>query len=291
MRDDIASPGSLSSLVNGAPIETRHQPDHMDLDVASQDVSGQLLAPASESGLGSAWGFPANLAFMADAGQCLHEPAWLLGEDFDFSALDRGIYNPDIPGGDDPLQLGADQGRWPTSKDGPSSCGERSGQNSSETRRVVQSRWYTRPTVDCSVPRLSPASQDSRQVDEAYRAGLSNRLAPSPQDNALPSADFLVCRICISPITATGAGADDRLQNLCIKQYFAKFQPIFPIIHAHSFRPSSERALVLLSICSVGSLFIGSPGSQACGRAIFTKLNKAILASVFSQDSQACVWT
>jgi len=70
------------------------------------------------------------------------------------------------------------------------------------------------------------------------------------------------------------------VKNLCIKLYFAKFQPIFPLVHAASFRPSSESALVLLSICSLGALFVGSAGAFARGRAIFMKLNKAILASV-----------
>ncbi|UNI15992.1 hypothetical protein JDV02_002472 [Purpureocillium takamizusanense] len=68
-------------------------------------------------------------------------------------------------------------------------------------------------------------------------------------------------------------------KNLCIKLYFAKFQPVFPLVHAASFRPSSESALLLLSICSLGALFVGSAGAFARGRAIFMKLNKAILAS------------
>ncbi|KAK2468869.1 hypothetical protein H9L39_19461 [Fusarium oxysporum f. sp. albedinis] len=56
-------------------------------------------------------------------------------------------------------------------------------------------------------------------------------------------------------------------------------QPVFPIIHAPSFRPSSENALLLLSICSIGALFVGSANAAACGRKIFAKLNRAILAS------------
>lgn len=77
-------------------------------------------------------------------------------------------------------------------------------------------------------------------------------------DDALPSAEFL---------------------NLCIKLYFVKFNPIFPLIHAPSFRPSSENALILLSICSMGALFVGSPNATIQGRKIFQRLNKAILAS------------
>lgn len=62
--------------------------------------------------------------------------------------------------------------------------------------------------------------------------------------------------------------------------YFTKFNPVFPIVHAPTFRPSAKSSLLLLSICSVGSLFIGSPGATTHGERIFEMLNKAILASV-----------
>ncbi|KAF4335763.1 zinc finger rsv1 [Fusarium beomiforme] len=124
--------------------------------------------------------------------------------------------------------------------------------------KAIHSRWYTRPIPEPSPPQPLVGLMDQDEVDEEYRAGLSTRLAPNPQDIALPSADFL---------------------NLCVKLYFSKFQPLFPIIHSASFRPTSDRALVLLSMCSIGALFVGSDGAARCGRAIFTKLNKAILAS------------
>lgn len=62
--------------------------------------------------------------------------------------------------------------------------------------------------------------------------------------------------------------------------YFTRFHPIFPIVHAPTFRPSAKRSLLLISICSVGSLFLGSPYAVAQGNRLFERLNKAILASV-----------
>lgn len=62
--------------------------------------------------------------------------------------------------------------------------------------------------------------------------------------------------------------------------YFTRFNPTFPIVHAPTFRPSAKRSLLLLSICSVGSLFLGSSYAVAQGVRIFERLNKAILASV-----------
>lgn len=64
--------------------------------------------------------------------------------------------------------------------------------------------------------------------------------------------------------------------------YFTKFNPIFPVVHAPTFCPSPKRSLLLLSICSVGSLFLGSSFAAAQGVKIFERLNKAILASVLS---------
>jgi hypothetical protein len=62
--------------------------------------------------------------------------------------------------------------------------------------------------------------------------------------------------------------------------YFTKFGPIFPVIHSQTFRPTPKNSLLLLSICSIGSLLIGSKGTGAQGAKIFERLNKAILASV-----------
>ncbi|KAI1812823.1 fungal-specific transcription factor domain-containing protein [Poronia punctata] len=122
---------------------------------------------------------------------------------------------------------------------------------------AVQYNWYTTLTRD-----VYYESQDQLRgqdhIDEAYREGLKHKLRPCPSNPALPSSDFL---------------------NLCIKLYFVRFNPVFPVVHAPSFRPSSENALLLLSVCSVGALFMGSPAAAAQGRKIFQTLNKANLSS------------
>lgn len=62
--------------------------------------------------------------------------------------------------------------------------------------------------------------------------------------------------------------------------YFTGFDPVFPIVHAPTFRPSAKSSLLLLSICSIGSLFVGSSHAASQGMKIFETLNKAILSSV-----------
>ncbi|KAH7203446.1 hypothetical protein DER44DRAFT_867604 [Fusarium oxysporum] len=81
------------------------------------------------------------------------------------------------------------------------------------------------------------------------------------------------------PVHMPSAPLSDPEQNLCIKLYSAQLSPVFPLIRAPSFRPSSESALLLLSICSVGALFVGSPSAMSQGRRIFQVLDKAVLSS------------
>ena len=191
-----------------------------------------------------------------DLGLNAHEPSWLLGEDFDIDALNCSIdatisgwghTNP-VPSADQRRMYDAANTLYQiNSVSSPSTPGA-----------MVQQNWYTKVALEAPTRRNPSQPADQDQVDEAYRTDLSNRLRPRMSDDALPSADFL---------------------NLCIKLYFVKFNPIFPLIHAPSFRPSSENALILLSICSMGALFVGSRSAAAQGRKIFQRLNKAILAS------------
>ncbi|KAJ5360347.1 hypothetical protein N7517_009538 [Penicillium concentricum] len=95
-------------------------------------------------------------------------------------------------------------------------------------------------------------------TNESYRAGLSQKLRRPMEDEALPSSEQL---------------------NLFAKLYFHRFHPLLPVIHAPSFRPTAENSLLFLSICSIGSLFVGSSRAVAQGSRIFERLNKAILAS------------
>ncbi|KAI0202813.1 fungal-specific transcription factor domain-containing protein [Astrocystis sublimbata] len=128
----------------------------------------------------------------------------------------------------------------------------------SDLAPAVQYNWYATLTRDVVCYDSPEQLQGKDHIDEAYREGLRYKLQPCPSNTALPSADFL---------------------NLCIKLYFVRFNPVFPIVHAPSFRPSSENAILLLSVCSVGALFMGSATAAAQGRKIFQTLNKANLSS------------
>ena len=65
-----------------------------------------------------------------------------------------------------------------------------------------------------------------------------------------------------------------------MQAYFTNFQPILPIIHAPTFKPHARNGLLLLSICCVGSLFLGSTRATSHGISLFERLNKAVLTSV-----------
>ncbi|KAJ5751446.1 uncharacterized protein N7511_008411 [Penicillium nucicola] len=77
-------------------------------------------------------------------------------------------------------------------------------------------------------------------------------------DQSLPSADFL---------------------NLCLQMFLTRFNPIFPIIHVPTFRLSSNKPLLHMAMCTLGSLFLGSPQAKNMGQRMFDRLHKASLAS------------
>ncbi|KAI1112420.1 fungal-specific transcription factor domain-containing protein [Nemania sp. NC0429] len=217
--------------------------------------TGQYVGAAFPDIPGSVFNTPTDLELL-DIGLNAHEPAWLLGSDFDLNALDFPLSNAisewghpnpdDVPSHQevhDPSNaLGPGKGHMPLCDLVP----------------AVQYNWYTTLTRDVVCDESTDQLYGQDQIDEAYREGLRCKLEPYPSNTALPSADFL---------------------NLCIKQYFVRFNPVFPIVHAPSFRPSSENAILLLSVCSVGALFMGSATAAAQGRKIFQMLNKANLSS------------
>ncbi|OJJ66954.1 hypothetical protein ASPBRDRAFT_59377 [Aspergillus brasiliensis CBS 101740] len=211
----------------------------------------------------------------AAAGMSLHDPvlqtdtdSWFLGADFDVNALDLSISSaisewaqlpssPHMSGSvglaEEPLHS------LPT----PYAKG-----NADDPRPAdsVRKRWFTclsPPEVNHFVYRgpkrpCGSFPQGRIDADDNYRAGLSQRLKPRMHDEALPSAEQL---------------------NLFAKLFFSRFHSLFPVIHAPTFRPTAENSLLFLSICSIGSLFVGSSHALAQGLRIFERLNKAILAS------------
>ncbi|RAH84559.1 hypothetical protein BO86DRAFT_441341 [Aspergillus japonicus CBS 114.51] len=140
---------------------------------------------------------------------------------------------------------------------------------------TVRRKWFTRLTVpeDMPAPQNSSGSrggevgQGNLAADENYRTGLSQRLQPRMHDEALPSAEQL---------------------NLFANQFFTRFHPLLPIVHVPSFKPTTENSLLFISICSVGSLFVGSSHAVAQGTRLFERLNKAILASWESVLARSC---
>lgn len=124
----------------------------------------------------------------------------------------------------------------------------------------LQQSWYT--YLDRADPIVSgdttPVPRQNQDVDDDYRQSLHRRLQIRVPDETLPSAEYL---------------------NLCMKKYFLRFHPVFPIVHTPTFRPSKTNAVLLLSICSIGSLLTGHPGAVPRGIRLFERLNKAILSN------------
>ncbi|PWY90297.1 hypothetical protein BO94DRAFT_574081 [Aspergillus sclerotioniger CBS 115572] len=202
------------------------------------------------------------------AGMSLHDSmlqvdpnTWFLGADFDVNVLDFSISSaisewaqlPPTPNMVGPAGL-AEESRRVLDED------------ESHPADIVRRRWFT-----CLSPpdlnrftyrdngRLNDSPHQGRiDADDNYRAGLSQRLKPRIHDEALPSVEQL---------------------NLFAKLFFSRFHSLFPVIHAPTFRPTAENSLLFLSICSIGSLFVGSSYAVAQGLRIFERLNKAILAS------------
>lgn len=122
----------------------------------------------------------------------------------------------------------------------------------------IQRSWHTF-AEGASLGYATPnGMREPYHIDERYYKTLIDRLQPRVQSSRLPSTTFL---------------------NLCIEAYFSNFHAIFPIIHAPSFRPHSHNGLLLLSICSIGSLFLGSSQAISHGIDMYERLNKCMLAS------------
>ncbi|OJI89186.1 hypothetical protein ASPTUDRAFT_60939 [Aspergillus tubingensis CBS 134.48] len=179
-------------------------------------------------------------------------PTWLATDDFDINALNAAIIaSTNLPA---LLQNSATMG--PIS-DPLLHTGESLPNGTEKFEDIVCRHWFTHPEAP-GTEHVLPDRESRATVDEPYRQGLTERLRYRVPTDPLPSTDFL---------------------NMCIQMYFAKFHPIFPVVHAPTFRPSTANALLLLSICSIGSLFLGSRHGISCGTRIFETLNKAILAS------------
>jgi hypothetical protein len=198
---------------------------------------------------------------------------WFLEDDFDVSALDFSITSTisewaQLPNFSTNSSLpSTDQGLFTPMQ---SSVPEIDHAHADED--TVKRKWFTHllPSMQKQPSQDFPATgqswQDQTNANESYRVGLSQKLRPRMEDEALPTSEQL---------------------NLFAKLYFHRFHPLLPVIHAPSFRPTAENSLLFLSLCSVGSLFVGSSRAVSQGARIFERLNKAILASWESFLSQS----
>ncbi|KIV77479.1 hypothetical protein PV11_09269 [Exophiala sideris] len=100
-------------------------------------------------------------------------------------------------------------------------------------------------------------------IDEVYRLDMASKLRPPLREEPLPSIDFL---------------------NLCIQLFFTRFNIILPLIHSPTFRPTKDNALLVLSICSAGSLSLGSEMAAKAGAMLFEICNKAVLAAPWERN-------
>ena len=171
-------------------------------------------------------------------------PSWLIDDDFDIGMLDTPIAA--------------------TMAELAPGClnAPRRSSTSDKSINSLKHLWFTRmndplPSLPASGA-ASPTPPAQVEVDESYRRALHRRLQVRPSDHSLPSSEFL---------------------NLCVRLYFARFSPVFPVVHAATFHPSATNSMLLLSICSVGSLFTGSVNAASQGVQIFERLNKAVLAT------------
>lgn len=176
-------------------------------------------------------------------------PSWLVDGDFHAGMLDTPLVTTMAE-----LKPG-----WHES---PYATMSASGNYNVKSAPSMKHLWFTpgleqQEDISTSGPATPPASQV--EVDDSYRQTLhQSLLIRAPHDQTLPSADFL---------------------NLCVRSYFSRFHPVFPVVHAPTFRPSKAKSMVLLSICSVGSLFTGSVHAIRQGVQIFERLHKAVLAN------------
>jgi len=187
-------------------------------------------------------------------------PSWSVGSDFNLQAVNASIAATIMQPGQ-LFQPTFEQFECPDEE----TVGLQAN-NQTRTLEAICRSWtsYVDPSLKSHAAHgtVTPVNEcefnERADVDEVYRTSLTRRLQPRPYDNSLPSTDFL---------------------NLCVQLYFAKFHAIFPIIHAPTFRPSMANSLLLISVCSIGSLFIGSTSATAQGVKIFETLNKCILNS------------
>lgn len=138
----------------------------------------------------NAWGSWTDLELF-DFGGNTYDPSWLVGRSFDINVLTSSISAAASPWVYGDFSANLTQSQLNERSDGGHNIEESIVDNNVRTQ--VRTRWHTRPLIESAHPYALKRPENPDRVDEAYRAGLSSRLRPSPHDDVLPSADFLVC--------------------------------------------------------------------------------------------------
>ncbi|KAJ5673114.1 hypothetical protein N7507_002241 [Penicillium longicatenatum] len=241
--EDVTSHHPSASIASLVPLNTGYAPG---TDLSSRDDAAQGTSSNSGSG------------------------AWFLEDDFDVSALDFSLTStisewaqysnvlsgPPLPEEEPPDIFTPIQSSLPDAE------------SEYPPADTMKRKWFSHMEHQPSrgFDKTSQSYPGHIKANESYRAGLSQKLRPRMEDEALPTSEQL---------------------NLFAKLYFHRFHPLLPIIHTPSFRPTAENSLLFLSLCSIGSLFVGSSRAVMQGSRIFERLNKAILASWESFLSQS----
>ncbi|KAK3051370.1 hypothetical protein LTR09_007393 [Extremus antarcticus] len=211
-------------------------------------------------------------AWTGPAGSDAIDP-WLLNTDFDLAAIEYDIATTMVDWANPPYHMdeatAAPRTSHPTIPGStrlarqPSPDLNDLGRSSSPPETCISQNWFNR-LKPCERPGVSRAVSEGPQhgaddVNENHREDLFQALQPPRAVwRTLPSVQFL---------------------NLALELYFERFHPIFPIIHKATFRPKRSNAFILLSMSTIGSLFLGSEEAVAIGTDLFRRLNKVILAS------------
>ena len=125
------------------------------------------------------------------------DASWLLGKDFDITALNASIaaavsnWNYQ---NSDALHAGDLYDAGDICRLSPETV-------ISTATPLISEIWHTLPALPPASRCASWSFQDQDQVDESYRVNLSQRLTPKLRDGMLPSSQFLVSR-CSDLITA-----------------------------------------------------------------------------------------
>jgi hypothetical protein len=208
------------------------------------------------------------------AGSISSDYSWLLSSDFDVGAMDTALNDSlHVWATTNTMNLPVPDLHFDFDTTPNPSC---EADNVQSGRVIVTEASFVEPELDdiawhSHLPRrpippraslvpsraVSTGPEGVPQVDERYSATLTDHLIYKHEET----------RLSVSYI------------NECLKLYWIHFHPIFPVIHFPSFRPTSQNALLILSMCSIGSLFLGGTASITNGHNIYTRLNKAILVS------------